>query len=248
MLYIGKRRISPQQKIDFSPKQIAECYMVFGGTPYYLNLLDRSKTLNANIDALYFDKQGELRSEFGFLFRSLFNDATIYLRIVKILSEHPEGLSLNEIAQKLETSKGGSLSSVLQNLCDCDFLSEYRAFGKKQRDTTYKLIDFYSLFYLKFVEVAALSNWTSSSDDPICRSWYASAFELLCYCHIDIIKKALGISGVATSVSTWRYFSSVVFSAHCAGVTPTNFLNVRCSTVRSENPQCSATASALHSR
>ncbi|MBQ3657987.1 MAG: AAA family ATPase [Bacteroidales bacterium] len=193
------------KKIDWSPKQIAECYMALGGTPYYLSLLDRAKTLNANIDTLYFNKQGELRTEFGFLFRSIFNDSNVYHRIVKILSEAPEGLSLNKIAEKLETSKGGSLSTVLKNLCDCDFLSEYKAFGKIQRDTTYKLVDFYSLFYLKFVEGAGLSNWTSSSDDAVCRTWYANAFELLCYCHIDIIKRALGISGVASTVSSWRY-------------------------------------------
>ncbi|MCR4558582.1 MAG: ATP-binding protein, partial [Bacteroidales bacterium] len=30
------------QKIDWSAKQIAECYMVMGGTPYYLSLLDRT--------------------------------------------------------------------------------------------------------------------------------------------------------------------------------------------------------------
>ena len=193
------------RKIDWSPKQIAECYMALGGTPYYLSLLDKSLTLNANIDALYFNKQGELRTEFDFLFRSLFNDSSVYRRIVKILSENSDGLTLNEIAERLETSKGGSLSSVLKNLCDCDFITDYRAYGKKQRDTTYKLVDFYSLFYLKFVEGANLSNWTSSTDNPICRTWYASAFELLCYRHIDLIKRALGISGVMATVSAWRY-------------------------------------------
>ncbi len=191
--------------IDWSSKQIAECYMVMGGTPYYLSLLDKSKTLNANVDALYFNKRGELRTEYGFLFRSLFNDSTIYSKITEILSKTSDGLTLKEIAEHLETSKGGSLSAVLKNLCDCDFLAEYHAFGKKQRDTIYKLVDFYSLFYLKFVKNGILSNWTSTPDDPVCRTWFASAFELLCFYHIDYIKRALGISGVATEISSWRY-------------------------------------------
>lgn len=191
--------------IDWSSKQIAECYMVMGGTPYYLSLLDKSKTLNANVDALYFNKRGELRTEYGFLFRSLFNDSTIYSKITEILSMTSDGLTLKEIAEHLETSKGGSLSAVLKNLCDCDFLAEYHAFGKKQRDTIYKLVDFYSLFYLKFVKDGILSNWTSTPDDPVCRTWFASAFELLCFYHIDYIKRALGISGVATEISSWRY-------------------------------------------
>ncbi|MBO7599368.1 MAG: ATP-binding protein, partial [Bacteroidales bacterium] len=50
--------------IDWSSKQIAECYMVMGGTHYYLSLLDKSKTLNANVDALYFNKRGELMTEY----------------------------------------------------------------------------------------------------------------------------------------------------------------------------------------
>ena len=191
--------------INWSSKQIAECYMVMGGTPYYLSLLDKSKTLNANVDALYFNKRGELRTEYGFLFRSLFNDSTIYSKITEILSNTSDGLTLKEIAEHLETSKGGSLSAVLKNLCDCDFLAEYHAFGKKQRDTIYKLVDFYSLFYLKFVKDGILSNWTSTPDDPVCRTWFASAFELLCFNHIDYIKRALGISGVATEISSWRY-------------------------------------------
>jgi hypothetical protein len=191
--------------IDWSSKQIAECYMVMGGTPYYLSLLDKSKTLNANVDALYFNKRGELRTEYGFLFRSLFNDSTIYSKITEILSKTSDGLTLKEVAEHLETSKGGSLSAVLKNLCDCDFLAEYHAFGKKQRDTIYKLVDFYSLFYLKFVKNGILSNWTSTPDDPVCRTWFASAFELLCFYHIDYIKRALGISGVATEISSWRY-------------------------------------------
>lgn len=193
------------RNIDWSSKQIAECYMVMGGTPYYLSLLDKSKTLNANVDALYFNKRGELRTEYGFLFRSLFNDSTIYSKITEILSKTSDGLTLKEIAEHLETSKGGSLSAVLKNLCDCDFLAEYHAFGKKQRDTIYKLVDFYSLFYLKFVKNGILSNWTSTPDDPVCRTWFASAFELLCFYHIDYIKRALGISGVATEISSWRY-------------------------------------------
>ena len=193
------------RKIDWSAKQIAECYMVMGGTPYYLSLLDRTKSFNANVDTLYFNKHGELRTEFGFLFRSLFNDSMLYQRITEILSKSSEGLTLKDIADKLETSKGGSLSAVIKNLCDCDFLAEYHAFGKKQRDTVYKLVDFYSMFYLKFVKNDTLSNWTSSPDDPVCRTWFASAFEVLCFYHIDYIKRALGISGVATTISSWRY-------------------------------------------
>ena len=38
----------------YSRKQIAECYMVMGGIPYYLSMMDKSKSLAQNIDQLFF--------------------------------------------------------------------------------------------------------------------------------------------------------------------------------------------------
>ena len=37
----------------YSRKQIAECYMVMGGIPYYLSMMDKSKSLAQNIDQLF---------------------------------------------------------------------------------------------------------------------------------------------------------------------------------------------------
>ncbi len=193
------------KNIDWTPKQIAECYMVMGGIPYYLNYLHKSKTLNTSINELYFKRGGELREEFNVLFRSLFSDSSIYRSVIELLSKEPEGLTTKEIAQKLKINDGGSFSKVLENLCDCDFIAKYYAYGRQKREHTYKVVDFFSLFYMKFVNIGTLNSWTASDDDPYCKSWDASAFELLCYYHIDIIKQALGISGVITTVSSWRH-------------------------------------------
>ena len=46
--------------INWSRYEIAECYMVMGGIPYYLNLLDPELSLHQNIDLLFFKKKGEL--------------------------------------------------------------------------------------------------------------------------------------------------------------------------------------------
>jgi hypothetical protein len=46
--------------------------------------------------------------------------------------------------------------------------------------------------------------WTINYDTSKVYSWQGYTFELVCFTHIQQIKKALGISGIATSISTWR--------------------------------------------
>ena len=53
--------------------QMIECYMVFGGIPYYLNLIDSRLSLAQNIDELMFKPYGDLKDEYTELFYSLFN-------------------------------------------------------------------------------------------------------------------------------------------------------------------------------
>lgn len=71
-----------ENRIVFNRHQIVECYMMLGGTPYYLNMLQPKLSLAQNINNLFFVENGELRREFDFLFRSLFRDSKIYRKIV----------------------------------------------------------------------------------------------------------------------------------------------------------------------
>jgi uncharacterized protein len=71
-------------------------------------------------------------------------------------------------------------------------------------------VDFYSLFYLKFIKnvlPADQGNWMVHLDSPEYRAWSGYAFELVSINHAQQIKHALGISGVQTTVSTWRSMS-----------------------------------------
>lgn len=61
--------------IDWSRYDITECYMILGGIPYYLNLLQREKTYQKNIDEL-FSKQNP---NFGM------NTSSFIVRFSKIL-------------------------------------------------------------------------------------------------------------------------------------------------------------------
>ena len=192
--------------VEWTKHQIAECYMVLGGTPYYLDMIDKSLGLPANVDKLFFEEGAELSKEYDILFRSLFKDAGIYRRIVEQLAKKSMGMTREQLAAAVKMSAGGKFSEALDNLVSCDFLRRYNAFGYNAKAAIYQLTDLYTLFYLHWVKDNAEHNstqWSNSIDSPRHRAWSGYAFEQLCLHHITGIKRRLGISGVATAVSAW---------------------------------------------
>ncbi len=186
--------------------QILQSYMTFGGVPFYYNLLNTNNSLVQNIDDLFFSKNARLRNEFDELYNVLFNSADKYISIVSVLSENRMGLTRNEILQKTKI-QGGGLTKMLENLEKCDFIISFSHYNHKVKDSVYKLSDMYTLFFLKFIKNDKSKDskfWTHNSNRPSISSWYGLTFELICLLHSDQIKKALGISGMATSISTWR--------------------------------------------
>lgn len=186
--------------------QIAQCYMAMGGVPYYLSLLQPQDSLMQNIDRLFFRKNAELRDEFDELYHSLFRNAANYIEVVQTLAERRSGMSRQEISTRTNI-KGASLTRILANLERCDFILGYNKFGVKKNNVIYRLSDFYSLFYLRFVADDRSFDdqwWQHNMTSPSVVAWQGHSFELLCMIHIGAIKQALGISGIAASVSTWR--------------------------------------------
>jgi hypothetical protein len=191
--------------MDWSHNEIMETYMTLGGTPFYLYLLRPNLSLRQNVDALFFGNDAPLRTEYDILFRSLFNDAIAYRKIVELLSGKLKGLTRLEIMDGIKATDNGNLSEILENLEKCDFIRHYQAFGKKQRDVIYQLTDMYTLFYLRFVKGYNGMNdhaWSNIPDKKR-NTWQGYAFEQVCILHINQIKKALGISGIASDVCSW---------------------------------------------
>ncbi len=186
-------------------KQIIETYMVVGGIPYYLDMFQKSLSVAQNIDNLFFSSNAPLKNEFGFLFKSLFNDSELYQKVIETLSTKIKGLTKQEIISEAKLLDNGYLSKVLDNLCQCDFVRSYNAFGKKEREVMYQLTDLYSLFYLRFVKNYTgrdEHHWSHILDSTL--AWKGYAFEQVCLQHVSQIKKKIGISGIETSVSSWQ--------------------------------------------
>ena len=191
------------------PRQtIVETYMVFGGVPYYLSLLDSQRSLAQNIDWLYFRKNAELRNEYHRLYSSLFRSPDSYLKIVEYLFQSKKGLSRTEIVEKLGTASNGNLTKQLRDLEYCDIIRRYSVKSKeklKVRDSYYQLADLFSLFHLTFSGKAISDGyWEQRVNSPMIHSWQGLAFEHVCMNHIAQIRQALGLGRIAVEYYSWR--------------------------------------------
>ena len=138
------------KKMKYGRKLVLDTYMIFGGIPYYLDILDNKKPLSENVDNLFFSNNAPLKTEFDFLFRSLFKDSANYRRVIKYISTKMIGLTREDISEGCRLN-GGELTKILNNLVACDFIRCYMAPGKKQRSKVYQLTDMFSLFYLLYL-------------------------------------------------------------------------------------------------
>lgn len=186
--------------------QIMQCYMVMGGVPYYLSLLDVKQSIDQNIDRLFFEEKAELKSEFDNLYSALFKYSERYISIVKMLYDNRSGLTREEI-NKLYIYPDDNLTKIIRNLVQCDFIKETVQYKKGERSIIYRLTDFFTIFYFKFLKENLIGNetwWQQNMLGAQVMSWSGLAFERICESHIHQLKRALGISGVATEVSIWR--------------------------------------------
>ena len=193
--------------LEMSRYQLAECYMVLGGIPYYWSLLEKGLSLSQNIDKIIFAKNGKLSNEFDQLYASLFKSPEQYIDIVTALGKKKAGMTREEIIAATDKYSNGALSKVLDELEYCGFIRKYNGFDKKSKQAIYQLIDNYTLFYFKFIQQNENNDehfWSASIDSAMHRAWSGLAFERLCMAHTQQIKAALGIAGVLSNVYSWR--------------------------------------------
>ena len=187
--------------------QTLELYMAMGGIPFYLKEIEKGKSATQLIDAICFSEQGLLFDEYKQLYHSLFRKADHHIAIVEALAARPQGMTRTAIGIDTQLSEG-SLSKVIDELVACDFITEFEPLFNKKKDTIFKLTDLYSLFYLKFIKPNKSKTnkiWEQLSKQSTYMAWSGYAFENICMSHIAQIKKALGISGVFTKHSSWKF-------------------------------------------
>ena len=194
--------------LTYTHYQIIQLYMVLGGIPFYLKMIPRGLSVSQTIDALFFAPNAPLSNEFEPLYHSLFSNGSEAIDISLALSGKIYGLTRVEIMRAVNVAAGGSFSRIIKSMIDCGFVKVITPYGKKKKESIYRLTDFFTHFYLRFVKDAQKgrpNTWESFSSSPAYIAWTGYAFENICLLHMPQIHQELGIQGVYTEVSSWRF-------------------------------------------
>lgn len=198
--------VNVQNGNDLSKQEIIEAYMVFGGVPYYLNLINRNFSLIQNIDNICFKDGGDLINEYENLFSSLFDKYESHSKIINQLAKVKRGMSRNELLEATKLASGSSFSKVLCELEECGSIRKYTNFKTSANNALYQLIDPFTLFSINFLKKKNFELWSNFVGQPGYYSWCGYAFEIVCINHINSIKKALKIEGIDSL--NYSYYNS----------------------------------------
>jgi AAA+ ATPase superfamily predicted ATPase len=195
--------------IAYDRRQMAEAYMIFGGIPFYLSLMESGMSIAQNTDDLCFARNAQLKNEFAELYATVFKHPDRHIEIVKALASKRGGHSRDDIIDKTGIPSGGGLTKALDELDASGFIYRYNDFTGAGDRYLYQLVDPFTLFYLAFMDTRGkrrenLKFWSQYTGSGGYYNWAGYAFERLCLLHTDGIKRALGISGIMTNIYSWR--------------------------------------------
>jgi AAA+ ATPase superfamily predicted ATPase len=128
--------------------QVLQIYMAFGGIPQYLTSVGKGNSAAQVIQKNCFTKDGLLTGEFNNLYGSLFDIADNHIKAIRAIATTPKGMTRQEIIDACRLSSGGRTSLMLEELEESGFIKSVLPYDKASRDSIYRLIDEFSIFYL----------------------------------------------------------------------------------------------------
>lgn len=180
--------------------------MITGGVPHYLKEIKKGRSVAWQIDRLCFSKNGLLKEEFDKLYASLYDKPDTHITIIRVFATKWMGVTRSQLPELTGMSDGGSVTRVLTELEQSDFILTVPPFNKKKKDILYRLADNYSLFYLKFMEGKRKNgegSFISLEHTPQWKTWCGYAFENICFMHLQQMKRAMGIAAVYTEAGSY---------------------------------------------
>ena len=206
-----KEFLAKQGHKGLSHKSIVDYYMVLGGVAHYLKLLKPQLSFVQNIQKLFFEKNGILRTEYNRLFRSLFKNHQTHELVVEYLSSSWNGQSLTDLSRKRGLTKGIGLSSALKELEASNIITRRYKYKQVKRDVVYGVSDPFIYFFNRWVKGSSQIDFIGNENyfqsiykSQAYKSWGGFAFESIAHQHIVEIKSALGIRGVNSRNYYWR--------------------------------------------
>ena len=190
--------------IVLSNYQIVQLYMVFGGIPFYLKQVQKGMSVAQIVESLFFDTKAPLKNEFINLYASLFNNHERYVRIIETCFSKWSGITQVDLVTALGISSGGSLTRMLYELEVSGFIEISNPYKNKKKGSLIRLVDSFSIFYLKFIKNATSLDWQATVKTSSYQAWQGYAFENICFSHVPQIKEKLGIRAVQTRVHSYN--------------------------------------------
>ncbi len=203
-----------QRGLKFTDEQITELYMTFGGIPHYLKLVDKAKSVGQVVNSLCFDEKGALKNEFDNLYAALFNNHEPYIAVIKACYSKWKGVTQSEIVKLSGIPSGGTLTRMLTELELSGFIISTPPFANTKKETLYRLLDEFSVFYLKFMGGKKATDWNLISHSQPFKLWQGYAFENFCFRHIQSIKQQLGIGAVITQQYAYQIKNELLKAHH----------------------------------
>ena len=168
--YVGRRsldmvvgELSPADCLRFwgrkaarvDPREVVDVLSVTGGVPRYLEEINPSLSAVENIRKLCFMPKSVLREDFDDMFNDVVTDQPRFS--ARVLRTFVDGAKTpTEVADELKITKGGDVSSAIENLVEAGFLAESVRInpetGGELRERRFRLRDNYARFYLKCIE------------------------------------------------------------------------------------------------
>lgn len=203
-----------QRGLRFNDEQITELYMTFGGIPYYMKLIPKAKSVQQAVNTLCFEKNAPLQNEFYNLYAALFTNHQPYISVIKACYSKWRGVSQGEIVEHSGIPSGGTLTRMLEELELSGFISSTPPFLNVKKEKLYRLMDEFSVFYLKFMDGRKTTDWNLISQSQPFKLWQGYAFENFCFRHIKAIKQKLGIAAVVTQQYSYQVKSNQLIGNH----------------------------------
>lgn len=195
-----------------SALEALECYLVLGGIPKYLEMLDPARSVLLNLSELCFRPGAFFLDEFDRLFVSHFGRVRHYRAIVEFLATRGFA-TRDEIARKVGLLSGGRISGFLENLSLAGFIEGYGSIHNPGAThlRRYRIADPFLRFYFRFVRPLHGAISRGHESPPIHRAlpdrrfgvFLGLSFEHFCYQHAPLIAKLLGFSAVAYEYGSW---------------------------------------------
>jgi len=151
-------KINPLDYYDasqFYPDATAEdkikYYATVGGTPYYLSLIDPTRSFDENIHELYFEMSGYLFNEGTLLMKQEFREPANYNAVLQAISSG--AVTLNEIVQftRLETNLVSKYLVTLQELSYIERIIPFGSNPLKGKKSQYHITENFIAFWYRYV-------------------------------------------------------------------------------------------------